>query len=96
MATKEQVTEVLKTVEDPEIRIDIITLGLVYYVEVQNENAYIRMTFTTPACPYGPLLLEAIKSAVKSKFAEIKNVKIDVVFEPPWQPSEELRSMLGI
>jgi len=54
------------------------------------------MTFTTPMCPYGPMLLEMIEDAIMDKTKDIKNVKIDVVFDPPWEPSEELRAMFGV
>ncbi|MBI2545747.1 DUF59 domain-containing protein, partial [Candidatus Woesearchaeota archaeon] len=56
----------------------------------------IKMTFTTPACPYGPLLLDEVQRTIKERLPEVKNVKIDVVFDPPWQPSEELRALFGV
>ncbi|MBS3102936.1 DUF59 domain-containing protein, partial [Candidatus Woesearchaeota archaeon] len=68
MAIKEDVIEVLKKVNDPEIMIDIWTLELVYEVKVENDKVYIKMTFTTPMCPYGPMLLDE----VRAKVSEIK------------------------
>lgn len=96
MPTKDQITEVLKTVEDPEIKMDIITLELIYNIEIQGEKVKILMTFTSPACPYGPWLLELIKQKIMETFPQIKDVNIDVTFNPPWNPSADLRAIIGI
>lgn len=95
MATKEEVIEVLKTIEDPEIGIDIYTLELIYELKVEDNNIYVKMTLTTPFCPYAPMLLDEIKMKLK-QLKDVKDVTIDLVFEPRWQPSEELRAMMGI
>ena len=95
MAIKEDVIEVLKKVNDPEIGIDIWTLELVYEVKVENDKVYIKMTFTTPMCPYGPMLLDEVRAKV-SEIKGIKEVDVEVTFDPPWQPSEELRATLGV
>lgn len=94
MPTKEDVMKVLEGVNDPEIGIDVVTLELIYNVNLENDVANIKMTFTTPMCPYGPQLVEEIKSKVK-ELNGIKDVNVDVVFDPPWQPSKELRATLG-
>jgi metal-sulfur cluster biosynthetic enzyme len=96
MATKEEVMEVLKTVNDPELQMDVWTLGLIYEIEVKKDSVKIIMTFTTPMCPYGPMLLDMIEDAIKTRFKEISDVNIEVTFEPPWEPSEELRMMFGV
>jgi len=85
----------LKQVYDPEIQVDVWTLGLIYDIKVKEKKIHILMTFTTPMCPYGPMLLEEIKSRVKED-TDAEEVEIDVTFEPPWQPSEDLRMMLGV
>ena len=95
MATKEDVIEVLKKVKDPEIMIDIWTLELIYDVKVENDKASIKMTFTTPMCPYGPQLLAEVKTKV-SEIQGIKEADVEVTFDPPWKPSEELRATLGV
>ncbi len=96
IATREQIIEVLKKVFDPEIRIDVWTLGLIYDLQIKDENkVYIKMTFTTPYCPYGPQLLSDLKSKVKAAEG-VKDVEIELTFDPPWQPSEELKNMLGV
>ncbi|MBI2584139.1 MAG: metal-sulfur cluster assembly factor [Candidatus Aenigmarchaeota archaeon] len=95
MPTKEQVLEALKIVVDPEIQIDIVTLGLIYRVDIDGNKIKITMTLTTPNCPYGPQLLNQVKS-VAEKVEGVESTEINVVWEPPWQPSEELKAMLGI
>ena len=96
MPTKEDVMNVLKGVNDPEIGIDIVTLELIYNINVSKDGKVsIKMTFTTPMCPYGPMLVEEIKSKV-SEINGVKEVNVDVVFDPPWQPSEQLRATLGV
>ena len=95
MPTKEEVIEALKTVNDPEIQIDVWTLELIYNIDVKESAVNIKMTFTTPMCPYGPMLLEEIKARV-SELKGVKGVDIEVTFDPPWQPSEQLRATLGV
>jgi len=94
MITKEDVTNVLKEVEDPEIGIDIVTLELIYNVDVVEDKVNVKMTFTSPMCPYGPQLVEEIRTKV-SELEGIKEVNVEVTFDPPWKPSELLRATLG-
>ena len=95
MATIEDIRNALKTVEDPELHIDIITLELIYEIRVNDGNVHIKMTLTTPACPYGPQLLEEVKQKVKA-LEGVKDVELELTFVPPWQPSEDLRAMFGV
>ena len=95
MPTKEEVIGILKEINDPEIGIDVWTLELIYNVDVKENKAKIKMTFTSPMCPYGPMLIEEIRSKV-SEIKGIKDVEVEVVFDPPWQPSEQLRATLGV
>ena len=53
-----------------------------------------KLTFTSPMCPYGPQMVEEIKSEIKKRGAG--QVDIDITFDPPWKPSEELREMMGV
>ncbi len=92
MVNKEQVIEVLKEVLDPELNIDIWTMGLVYDIDLSN-GINIRMTYTTPLCPYGPSLREDVVKRIKERFNVEPNVEI--TFEPPWKMSDELRGFLG-
>lgn len=97
MVSKQAVIDVLKTVHDPEIQVDVWAMGLIYKLEVDEAAGSVRilMTLTTPMCPYGPALLEEIKTRLKSE-AGASEVLIDLTFDPPWQPSEELKATLGI
>ncbi len=93
---KEKIIDVLKKVNDPEIHVDVWTLGLIYNIEISKEIVEIRMTFTSPMCPYGPFLVDDIKNKIKEANKWVKEVKVEVVFQPVWQPSDELKEMLGI
>ena len=94
MITKEQVIEVAKNVKDPELGLDIWTLGLVYEIDLEGKNAKIKMTLTSPTCPFGEVILEELRSSLIN--LGLKNPIIELVFDPPWQPSDELRAMLGV
>lgn len=93
---KEKITEVFKHIEDPELHIDIWTLGLIYGFELSKDEEilHVRMTFTTPLCPFGPQLLGDVKRSLLA--LGLRVVDIEVTFDPPWEPSEELRAMLGV
>jgi len=92
MATKEQVIEELKKVVDPELGMDIYTLGLIYNIEIE-DKINIKMTLTSPMCPYGPQIIEDVKEKVGSLK---KEVTTEIVFDPPWEIPQEVRSILGI
>ncbi len=92
---EKKIIDALKTIYDPELHIDLWTLGLIYDVKVSKGNIEIKMTFTTPFCPYAPVLIDEVESKIK-KIKGIKKVSIEVVFDPPWQPTEELKAMLGL
>lgn len=101
MASEEEIFEALKQVIDPEIGIDIINLGLVYGVE-RNEPSgavKVRHTLTSPGCPLGPVI-QGQAHATLVKLSGIKDVKMELVWEPPWDPhqmcSEEAKMELGI
>lgn len=95
--TREQVIEVLKTVEDPELFLDIWFLGLIYNIDIDIDEGrvIIDMTFTSPMCPAGPQL----KHEVQTKVAALPGVKeavVQITFTPPWEASEEVKGMLGM
>ena len=101
MITKEGVLEALKPIVDPEIRLGIVDLGLVYDVLVRNEGKgiEIKMTLTTPMCPYGPMILSQVQEVANS-MPGVEDAKITLVWEPPWDPrtmaTEEVRDKLNI
>lgn len=100
MATEEQIMERLATVEDPELRMSITELGLVYGVEQQdNGNVEVTMTLTSPGCPLGPVIHEQVTRAL-ADLEGVKTVDIKLVWTPKWDPrihaSEDVKMMLGI
>ena len=94
MLTKDQVLESLKTVKDPEINIDVVTLNLIYNVEITQEIVTVTMTLTTPFCPYAPLIIDEIKHTITQLGA--KNVTVNITFNPPWTPPDNIKQQLGI
>ena len=81
-----QVLDVLKTVFDPEIPIDIHELGLIYNVDVDDEsNVKIDMTLTSPACPVAGSLPAEVQYKV-ANIPDVKDVEIELVWDPPWTP----------
>jgi metal-sulfur cluster biosynthetic enzyme len=95
MPTQDQVIEVIKTIEDPDIFLDIWFLGLIYSININEDKVAIEMTFTTPLCPSGPQLIAEVKEKV-GKLEGVKDVQVTVTFNPPWQPSDEVKSLLGL
>jgi metal-sulfur cluster biosynthetic enzyme len=101
---KNKIIENLKEVYDPEIPINVYDLGLIYDINLKNENgtnkfnAYITMTLTSPTCPTGDYIKEMIENAVRL-VPEIEKVDIELTFNPPWSPekvSKEVREELGL
>ena len=84
---KQSVVDALKSVYDPEIPVDIYELGLIYKVDVSDEkNVAIDMTLTAPGCPVAGEMPGWVQDAVK-EIPGIGEVKVDLVFDPPWDPS---------
>jgi metal-sulfur cluster biosynthetic enzyme len=100
MPTQEEVFNALKAVYDPEIGINIVDLGLVYGVEVENSTVNVNMTLTSPMCPLGPVIRTQAHAILTSNFEDVEDVKINLVWTPPWDPntmaSEEAKLELGI
>src|SRR5438552_14796851 len=98
MTTVDEITEALKQVYDPELNINVVDLGLVYGTDIDEEgNVKVTMTLTSPGCPIGPMVGEMVQDAL-SPLDGIKNVDVDVVWTPPWNPgkmSEEAKMELG-
>jgi metal-sulfur cluster biosynthetic enzyme len=103
MVTKKEILEKMSLVTDPELGINIVDLGLVYDVDIRGktegelQKVFIKMTFTTPACP----LINEILNDVTAKLDEFKelDIELSVVFDPPWTPdrmSERAKIKLGM
>jgi len=84
---KDGVIGVLRTVYDPEIPIDIYELGLIYEVDVDEDSAvYIKMTLTSPMCPVAETLPPEVEAKARTVDG-VADVKLDLVWDPPWSPS---------
>ena len=90
--------DVLKTVFDPEIPVNIYDLGMIYNIDVKDDGSVdIDMTFTAPSCPAADFILEDVRTKVESLEA-VRSANINLVFEPAWDQSmmtEEARVELG-
>ena len=96
---EEETVKMLKTVFDPEIPVDIYSLGLVYKIDVDNEgNVQIDMTLTAPNCPAADYIFEDVRQKVES-IEGVKSVNVQLVFEPEWDQSmmsDEAKMELGM
>jgi metal-sulfur cluster biosynthetic enzyme len=102
MPTVEQVREALLEVNDPELNLGIVELGLVYDVAVDGENgehATVTMTLTSPMCPIGPMFKKSVEDRVLA-VEGVKTATVDITFTPPWDPktmaSDDVKVVLGI
>lgn len=93
----EDVRRVLSNVIDPELGLDIVSLGLVYRIECKDEAVEVDLTMTTPSCPLGEHIREEAERVV-SEAAPGKSVSVELVWSPPWEParmSDEAKASLG-
>lgn len=98
MVTKEQVYEVLQDCYDPEIPVNIVDLGLVYDVQVEDDRVAVKMTLTAPGCGMGGFIASQAQQRIL-ELPDVKEAKVDLVWDPPWDPSrmsEEAKQRLGI
>ena len=101
--TEEQVREAIKPIEDPELHLGIMDLGLIYGVDIspqpEGDDVKLTMTFTSPFCPYGPQLKAMVHRAL-SAVPGVKAATVNIVFTPPWDPrtmaSEDCKIALGL
>jgi metal-sulfur cluster biosynthetic enzyme len=89
--------EVLRQVEDPELGMDVVDLGLVYEVDVEDAKAKVLYSLTSMGCPAGPLIAQDIEGAVR-QVEGIEDVELELTFDPPWTPdrmSDDAKFILG-
>jgi|SRR6516165_678954 len=97
MPSTEDVVEALRQVEDPELGMDIVELGLFYGAEVEGETVKVSYTLTSMGCPAGPMIQEDIERVV-SEIPGVGQVESELTFDPPWTPdrmSEDAKFILG-
>ncbi len=102
MPTVEQIRTSLEKVNDPELNLGILDLGLVYDISVEGdagEHVTVVMTLTSPMCPVGPLFKKSVEENVKA-VEGVKSATVDITFSPPWDPNtmatEDVKAALGI
>ena len=99
VVSQEEVYEALRTVYDPEIPVNVVDLGLIYDVQVSDENdVFVQMTLTFPGCGMGPHIAQQAECAIQD-VEGVEDVQIELTFDPQWSPdliSDEARSSLGI
>lgn len=107
--TSEQIIDQLRTVMDPELNVDIVSLGLIYQVEVsqvqtkegEKTRVHILMTLTTPGCPLAPTIADMIRQSLDgvNGFDAYLDLSLELTFDPPWIPAmmdAETRAELGL
>jgi len=95
--TPDAVREVLRKVKDPELDLNIMDLGLVYDVEIDDGKVQVRMTLTSPGCPAGPMITNDVYREIRA-LEGVKDVDVEIVWEPYWTPERiepKIRSMMG-
>ena len=98
MADEESVRDALREVNDPEVGMNIVDLGLVYEVEVSPVRVRVTMTMTSPTCPMGDYLVDSVRDAVRRAAPEVPDVEVELVWDPPWTPermNEDARKFFG-
>ncbi len=97
MPSSEEVVEALRQVEDPELGMDIVELGLLYGAEVEGERVKVTYTLTSMGCPAGAMIQEDIERLV-SEIPGVGEVESELTFDPPWTPdrmSDDAKFILG-
>ena len=98
LLNEEQIYEALRDVYDPEIPVNIVDLGLVYGVDIEESDVKVKMTLTFAGCGMGPYIAQQAEWRI-AEIDDVGDVVVDMVFEPPWNPdmiSEDGKKELGI
>ena len=98
--SKDRILDALRPIMDPEIRISVVDLGLIYDILVEdNGKVQVKMTLTTPACPYGEMLVTMVHRAIE-EMDGVTGVEVILVWDPPWNAeemcSDAAKDQLGI
>jgi metal-sulfur cluster biosynthetic enzyme len=98
MLTEEGILQALRGVNDPEVGVNIVDLGLIYSTQIDGGRVRISMTMTTPACPMHSYLTQQVREAILDHDEEVESVEVELVWDPPWSSrmiSEEGKRQLG-
>jgi metal-sulfur cluster biosynthetic enzyme len=97
MPTKDEVVDALRAVEDPELGMDIVELGLLYDVEVEGPKVKVIHTLTSMGCPVGPMIQQSIDE-IAGSMPGVEDVEVELTWDPPWTPekmSDDAKFILG-
>jgi len=97
MPSQEEVVEALRQVEDPELGMDIVELGLFYDAQIEGPNVKVSYTLTSMGCPAGPMIQEDIERVLQ-EIPGVGEVESELTFDPPWSPdrmSDDAKFILG-
>jgi metal-sulfur cluster biosynthetic enzyme len=95
---RDEIMTALKQVNDPELGINVVDLGLIYEVDIRGDTVHVEYTLTTMGCPIGPLIEQQIQQVIEP-IEGVKNVDAEMTLSPPWTPdkmSEEAKAALGM
>jgi metal-sulfur cluster biosynthetic enzyme len=95
--TRDDVIEALRSVEDPELGMDIVELGLLYDAEVQGPKVKVLYSLTSMGCPAGPLIQQNIEEVLRA-LPDVEDVETELTWDPPWTPekmSDDAKFILG-
>ena len=98
IVTRDEVLEALKEVFDPEIPVNVVDLGLVYDLDVQDNDVSVKMTLTFAGCGMGPYIAQQAEWRI-AEMEAVEDVNVEMVYEPPWTPdmiTEDGKKQLGL
>ena len=96
--TSEDIREAMKEVYDPEIPVNVVDLGLVYDIQVEDGDVHVLMTLTAPGCGMGPMIAQQAEWRI-AEMEGVLDVEVEMTFDPPWSPdliTEDGKKLLGI
>jgi metal-sulfur cluster biosynthetic enzyme len=97
MPSRDEVVDALRGVEDPELGMDIVDLGLLYDVEIEGPKVKVIHTLTSMGCPVGPMIQENVDQVVRA-LPDVEDVEVELTWDPPWSPekmSDDAKFILG-
>jgi len=98
MVTERDVKKALRKVKDPELNLDLVVLGLIYDIEIDDDHVHVTMSLTSPLCPVAPQIVEDAKNAVEA-VEGVRSAEVELTFEPRWTPDRIdpiIRASLGL
>lgn len=98
LPSEDELRDVLRSVIDPEVGMNVVDLGLIYGIEISPQRIHVRMTMTTPACPMGSYITDQAREVIRAAAPGVSDVDVELVWDPPWDPgrmSEQAKRHFG-